>query len=492
MNLPTPESSCSLSQKPTIGVQRTTSRDEDHPATDMKTSSSTCFIHRVVTVAYLCGVNITSNASNGLTVIGLPRLKEDLDLHPSLAFWPLSVYGLATASTLLLAGAIADVAGPRALQGLAAALHFSTSVALVTLGQPQGRERNLSFACLGLSQLLGFSASLILGGILVDTIGWRSGWYLCGGMTLLLFALGLWSLPKSIETISTQAKWQNIKTRVDWVGGLLSSSSMSLLTYFLAIVSADTDLILSPGSLLAVSLSLVTAVLFVFWMHFRAKNDQVALIPNEVWKNASFTSICVTVALSFAVLNSLDLMTSLYFQNIKHLSALEAAIRMVPSTVVGLALNILTGLVVNKIRANWLVALASLLSAGSPLLMALIQPEWPYWKCAFPAQILMPFSVDVLFTISLIVITDVFPNEKQAVAGAVFNTAGQLGNTMGLAAMQVISTRVTRQVRVNSAAQAIIEGYRATFWAMLTLLLICTIVGAAGLRHAGRVGSKHQ
>ncbi|VTT59557.1 unnamed protein product [Fusarium fujikuroi] len=487
MNLPAPESSCSLSQKPTIGVQRTTSRDEDHPATDMKTSSSTCFIHRVVTVAYLCGVNITSNASNGLTVIGLPRLKEDLDLHPSLAFWPLSVYGLATASTLLLAGAIADVAGPRsvnllgcmfnfifittcglvrngeqliilrALQGLAAALHFSTSVALVTLGQPQGRERNLSFACLGLSQLLGFSASLILGGILVDTIGWRSGWYLCGGMTLLLFALGLWSLPKSIETISTQAKWQNIKTRVDWVGGLLSSSSMSLLTYFLA-----------------------------------AKNDQVALIPNEVWKNASFTSICVTVALSFAVLNSLDLMTSLYFQNIKHLSALEAAIRMVPSTVVGLALNILTGLVVNKIRANWLVALASLLSAGSPLLMALIQPEWPYWKCAFPAQILMPFSVDVLFTISLIVITDVFPNEKQAVAGAVFNTAGQLGNTMGLAAMQVISTRVTRQVRVNSAAQAIMEGYRATFWAMLTLLLICTIVGAAGLRHAGRVGSKHQ
>ncbi|RKL22154.1 hypothetical protein BFJ72_g14720 [Fusarium proliferatum] len=227
-------------------------------------------------------------------------------------------------------------------------------------------------------------------------------------------------------------------------------------------------------------------------MHFRAKNDQVALIPNEVWKNASFTSICVTVALSFAVLNSLDLMTSLYFQNIKHLSALEAAIRMVPSTVVGLALNILTGLVVNKIRANWLVALASLLSAGSPLLMALIQPEWPYWKCAFPAQILMPFSVDVLFTISLIVITDVFPNEKQAVAGAVFNTAGQLGNTMGLAAMQVISTRVTRQVRVNSAAQAIMEGYRATFWAMLTLLLICTIVGAAGLRHAGRVGSKHQ
>ncbi|EXA28546.1 hypothetical protein FOVG_19855 [Fusarium oxysporum f. sp. pisi HDV247] len=521
MNLPSLESSSSLSRKLKSAVQLASSSDEDSQAADMKTSSSTFFIRRVVTIAYLCGVNVTSNASNGLTVIGLPRLTEDLDLHPSLAFWPLSVYGLATASTLLLTGAIADVAGPRsvnllgcifncifittcglvrngkqliilrALQGLAAALHFSTSVALVTLGQPQGRERNLSFACLGLSQLLGFSASLILGGILVDTIGWRSGWYLCGGMTLLLFAVGWWSLPKSTQPISPRAKWQNIKTRVDWIGGLLASSSMSLLTYFLAIISADIDQIRSPGSLLAVSLSLVTAVLFVFWMHFRVKNGQVALIPNELWKNASFTSICVTVALSFAVLNSLDLVTSLYFQDIEHLSALEAAIRMLPSTVVGLALNISTGLVVHKIRANCLVALASVLSAGSPLLMAFIQPDWPYWKCAFPAQILMPFSVDVLFTVGLIVITEVFPDEKQAVAGAVFNTAGQLGNTMGLAAMQVISTWVTKHERAKSAAQALMEGYRATFWTMLALLLICTIVGAAGLRQAGRIGSKH-
>ncbi|KAH7233967.1 major facilitator superfamily domain-containing protein [Fusarium redolens] len=370
---------------------------------------------RVVTIAYLCGVNVTSNASNGLTVIGLPRLTEDLDLHPSLAFWPLNGEQL-----IIL----------RALQGLAAALHFSTSVALVTLGQPQ---------------LLGFSASLILGGILVDTIGWRSGWYLCGGMTLLLFAVGWWSLPKP-HSLSATSKWQNIKTRVDWVGGLLASSSMSLLTYFLAL-------------LLAVSLSLVTAVLFVFWMHFRVKNGQVALIPNELWKNASFTSICITVALSFAVLNSLDLVTSLYFQDIEHLSALEAAIRMLPSTVVGLALNISTGLVVHKIRANYLI--------------------------------LMPFSVDVLFTVGLIVITEVFPDEKQAIAGAVFNTAGQLGNTMGLAAMQVISTWVTKHERAKSAAQALMEGYRATFWTMLALLLTCTIVGAAGLRQAGRIGSKH-
>jgi MFS family permease len=180
------------------------------------------------------------------------------------------------------------------------------------------------------------------------------------------------------------------------------------------------------------------------------------------------------------------------FQNIEHLSALGAAIRMIPSTVVGLALNIVTGFIVHKVNANWLVALASLISAGSPLLMAVIQPNWPYWKCAFPAQVLMPFSIDVLFTTGLIIITEIFPEENHAVAGAVFNTAAQLGNAMGLAVMQVISKWVTKQHEtVKSPLNALLEGYRATFWTMLALLLTCAIIGVVGLRQAGRVGSKH-
>jgi MFS family permease len=160
--------------------------------------------------------------------------------------------------------------------------------------------------------------------------------------------------------------------------------------------------------------------------------------------------------------------------------------------VVGLGLNIMAGLIVQKFKANWLVALSSLISAGSPLLMAVNQPGWTYWRCAFPAQVLMPFSIDILFTIGLIIITEIFPKEKHAVAGAVFNTAAQVGNALGLAVMQVISTWVTKQHDVEAPRkQALLEGYRATFWTMLALLLVCTTIGAMGLRRAGIVGLKH-
>ncbi|GKU09429.1 methylenomycin a resistance protein [Fusarium langsethiae] len=325
---------------------------------------ASCRLLRVATIAYLCAVNITSSASNGLVVIAIPTLTEDLDLLTSLAFWPSSAQGLATTSTLLLSGAVADVIGPRSIQ--------------------------------------------------------------------------------------------------------------------------------SPAGIVPLSLSTAAAASFVYWMHSRVKRGYAALIPNELWNNPSFTGICITVALSFAVLNSLDLVTSLFFQNIQDLSALDSAIRMIPSMVVGLGLNIMAGLIVQKFKANWLVALSSLISAISPLLMAVNQPGWSYWRCAFPAQVLMPFSIDILFTVGLVIITEIFPEEKHAVAGAVFNTAAQVGNALGLAVMQVISVGVTKQYdKGTSPKQALLAGYRATFWTMLALLLACATIGVMGLKRAGIVGLKH-
>ncbi|KAH7195128.1 major facilitator superfamily domain-containing protein [Fusarium oxysporum] len=325
----------------------------------------------------------------------------------------------------------------RALQGVAIAMHFSSSVALVADTQPRGQSRNISFACLGLSQLLGFTFGLVVGGVLVDTVGWRSGWYLYGGVTLLLSAVGLWSLPKS-EPLGFRNIFVDLIYRVDWIGALLAS----------VVISTDVHRIKETGTVTLLCFSLATLPLFV-------------------------------------VLNSVDLLTSLYFQEIQYLSAVDAGIRILPSTVVGLGLNLMTGLIVHKIPAVWLVAVSSLLSSGSPLLMAVINPSWSYWVGAFFAQILLPFSIDVLFTVGLIIVTEVFPEKNQSVAGAVFNTAAQFGNALGLAIVQVVSAAVTNQKINPKSPEALLEGYRASFWTLFSLMLVCVLVAALGLRKAG-------
>ncbi|KAM6540366.1 hypothetical protein FALCPG4_002084 [Fusarium falciforme] len=446
--------------------------------------------------------------------------QKTFNYPPPLAFWPASVSGLATASSLLLAGAVADVLGPRwvdlvgcfasgalmigsgasnkgtelvafrALQGIGLGMHLASSVAIITQVLPHGRGRNMAFSCLGLSQPLGFSIGLVLGGVFVDTIGWRSGWYLSGALTLFFSVVGLWALPTRQDDRNLNDILRDFGTKVDWVGAILASTFMTLMCYLLAVLSADVETIRQPGSIVMLCLSTIAFLAFVGWVHRQVEAKKPALIPNSLWKNATFSSICVTIALSFAVLTSMKLFCSLFFQEIQHLPALQASIRILPCTLVAALVNIVVGLFVHKIPAIWIVTVTSILCAGSPLLMAVIDPSWSYWGNAFVAQILQPVSCDALFTVGLIIITDVFPEDTQALAGAVFNTAAQFGSALGLAILQVISTQVTKDSNSTDKVVALMQGYRASFWTMFGMMLLCTIVGLLGLRKAGRIGLK--
>lgn len=71
----------------------------------------------------------------------------------------------------------------------------------------------------------------------------------------------------------------------------------------------------------------------------------------------------------------------------QRLTALESSIRFLPSIVVGVALELTTGFFIHRLSVLYLLVGSSLLSAGAPLLMALIDAKWPYWYDAFFAQV---------------------------------------------------------------------------------------------------------
>ncbi|EXA30014.1 hypothetical protein FOVG_18550 [Fusarium oxysporum f. sp. pisi HDV247] len=135
----------------------------------------------------------------------------------------------------------------------------------------------------------------------------------------------------------------------------------------------------------------------------------------------------------------------------------------------------------SDIPAIWLVVITSVLTAIPPLLMALIDPDWTYWTAAFLAQVLMPFLIDALFTVGLIVVTETFPEGKQAVAASVFNATSQIGNAMGLAIMQVVTTLVTKKhAGTKPAEEALLQGYKASLWAMFSFMILVLSLGALG------------
>ena len=76
------------------------------------------------------------------------------------------------------------------------------------------------------------------------------------------------------------------------------------------------------------------------------------------------------------------------------LSALQTSLRFLPTVVCGIAANIATGFLVKNTKASYLVAGSSAFSAVAALLMAIVDPRWSFWKCAFIAIFLSPMSSD--------------------------------------------------------------------------------------------------
>jgi nitrate/nitrite transporter NarK len=229
---------------------------------------------------------------------------------------------------------------------------------------------------------------------------------------------------------------------------------------------------------------------FIFWVGRQERLGRPALIKNSLWRDKAFTSICISVFLIWGAFNAFEQMLNYFFQNVQNLSALETAWRFLPTPLSGSLSSIVTGLVLHRVRADWIINITTVASSVSPFLMALVDPRWSYWVCGFPAIFLNSIGADSLFTVSNIVIASVFPPETQGLAGGVFNTVSQIGKSVGLALVALIANSVTENSSLEDkeSSEALMEGYRAAFWFLFALSVISLAVSIWGLRKVGHVG----
>lgn len=100
----------------------------------------------------------------------------------------------------------------------------------------------------------------------------------------------------------------------------------------------------------------------------------------------------------------------------------------------------------------------------------------------------------MLYTISNLIITSSFPASKQSLAGGVFNTVSQIGNSVGLTLGAVIAASISASktsygIDVDTRE---LDGYRATFFMCFAAMASVVVIGAWGLRGAGKVGTKKE
>jgi MFS family permease len=470
-------------------------------------------------------INLTNSMLGGILVVSLPNMARELGLSQDLLLWPAGVNALACGCMLLLSGSIADVVGARkvyllgaflltmttiacgvcktglqlilfrAAQGVAVSLCIPSSVILITSNIPTGTYRNTAFACLGAGQPFGYSIGLVLGGIFVEEVSWRYGYYVGAILTFISFIISIFGIPADTILVDSQSfgsVLQRMRTEIDLIGCCLLSSSLGLFSYVLSVLASGVSHFLAPTSITLFSIAVVLIPIFIWHTRRQERLNQPAIIPPSLWSNPVFTSLCITVFLIWGVFSAVEFFLTLFYQSVQQLSPLQTSIRFLPMVVTGASANFLTGWLVKRVRADILVLLSAAITALAPLLMALADPAASYWTYAFFATACTPICADVLFTVANLVITSIFPPKTHGLAGGVFNTISNIGGSVGLAVTAVVASSVSmrEQGKGESGPQMLMDGYRATFWLCFGAeILVLGIVGF-GLRKIGKVGIK--
>ncbi|MER7732089.1 MFS transporter [Streptomyces erythrochromogenes] len=197
----------------------------------------------------LCAAQFMVALDFSVLNVALPVLGEDLGLSRSALQWAVTAFALPSGGFLLLFGRIADLYGRkrlflaglvvfgaasvlatlawdpasflagRALQGLGAAVIVPTGMSLLTTTFPEGPLREKALGISGTLLSLGFTVGMVLGGVMTDTLGWRStmGLLAVAAGVVLVLAPGL--LP---ESRTPERPRLDVPGAVTVTGGLLA------------------------------------------------------------------------------------------------------------------------------------------------------------------------------------------------------------------------------------------------------------------------------
>ncbi|CRL29079.1 Sucrose/H+ symporter, plant [Penicillium camemberti] len=445
------------------------------------------------------------NLLAGLLTVCIPVISRDLHIPPDLQLWPASAFTLACGCLLLPCGAVADVLGCRrscllggllqtasalgaglaatstqlilwrVIGGLAASFCLPGAIGAaghVFPASSSPRRRSIAFAAMGGGQPVGFGLGLVLGGVFSDTVGWRWGFYATAILNAAVLALAVWALPPAIDGVLKKELFSRVVHEIDWVGALLISACLALLSYELAVATGSNanQSMREPMNitLLCVAVALLPA--FALWMCRQSRLFRPTL----------------------GTLNASEQLAALYFEDVLGKSTLTASLYFLPAPICGLLMNISIGAFLPHLRPSIVVPAACLVSGIGPLLLAtLCRLDGPdYWRGPFQAIALNPLGADLTYTIAILVMTAAFPARTQALAGGVFNMLSQIGKSVGIATSALIARQVTAQTGDSDAMESLLAEYKAGWWYSCALGLISVLVGFWGLRSVQKVEVK--
>lgn len=190
----------------------------------------------------------------------------------------------------------------RALQGMSSAATVSSAVGILTSAFPIGKSRNKAFVIFSAAASLGSILGNLAGGVIGGFLSWKWVFWIPAIPSVLATIMAVAVIPSPQPSSRHEA--QGSPTRfVDWLGAATVSSSLLLL--LVALAEANVVGWTTPWILALIVVSIVLAVLFVFWQRHLEKNStQQPLMKVTMFKNLQFSAIFVIICCFYGSFNS--------------------------------------------------------------------------------------------------------------------------------------------------------------------------------------------
>lgn len=442
---------------------------------------------RLLVLAICCMSLLIVSLDNTVLNVALPALQREFDASTAGLQWTIDAYTLVLASLLMLAGSTADRIGRkrvfraglvvftlgsvlcslapslealvafRMVQAVGGSMLNPVAMSIITNTFTDPRERARAIGAWGAVVGISMAAGPLVGGLLVDSVGWRSIFWVNVPVGLAALLLTWRFVP---ESRAPRAR------RADPVGQLLVIVLFGSLTY--AIIEAPHAPLSTVAPVAVVSLAALTGLLY-----YEPRRHE-PLIDLRFFRSAPFSGATVIAVSAFAALAGFLFLSTLYLQNVRGLSALEAGLWMLPLAAPTFLCAPLSGRLVGSHGPRVPLLLAGGAMTASGLLFALFEAETSDGTL-FAGYVL--FGIGFGFVNAPITNTAVsgMPRAQAGVASAVASTSRQLGGTLGVA---VVGAVLAAGVGSSSYADAFVSAARPAWWVLAGCGLAVLVVGA--------------
>lgn len=409
-----------------------------------------------------------------------PSIMAGLHTDINSVIWVTSAYLLAYAVPLLITGRLGDRFGPknlyllglvlftgasvwcglsgdisvliagRVVQGLGAALMTPQTMSVITRIFPpdrRGAAMGLWGSVAGVATLVG----PILGGVLVDWLGWEWIFFVNLPVGIVAFVLAWRLVPRLITH----------RHRFDWFGVALSAVGMFLLVFGLQEgESYNWGMIAGPISVWGLIVSgLVVLVAFVVWQKF---NRGEPLLPLGLFRVRNFSLANAAISTVGFTITSMSLPLVFFYQTVRDLTPTQSALMLVPMALLSGGLAPVVGRLIDRVNPRNVAIIGMLLLASSLFwYSALLAPEVPIGWLLLPSAVMGVANASIWAPLSTTATRNLSPREAGAGSG-IYNTTRQVGAVLGSASIAALmQARLAVELPKQPGGGAVSGGFSA-------------------------------